>query len=60
MGTGSPELRLLEIQELIGRVRPLDDAAMQAARERQDQLTKTSGSKGDACSRRSWASWPSR
>ncbi len=37
-----------------------DDAAMQAARERQDQLTKPSGRKGDACLRRSWVSWPSR
>ncbi|RJQ42289.1 MAG: nicotinate-nucleotide--dimethylbenzimidazole phosphoribosyltransferase, partial [Gaiellales bacterium] len=39
--------RVLEkLKETIGRIQPLDEGAMQAARERQDQLTKPQGSLG--------------
>jgi nicotinate-nucleotide--dimethylbenzimidazole phosphoribosyltransferase len=34
------------IAETIARIQPLDDAAMRAARARQDQLTKPQGSLG--------------
>ncbi|KQR22766.1 nicotinate-nucleotide--dimethylbenzimidazole phosphoribosyltransferase [Deinococcus sp. Leaf326] len=36
-----------ELTELLQSVRPADEAAMQAARERQSQLTKPSGALGD-------------
>lgn len=36
----------MSLTETIHRIRPLDEAAMQAARQRQDQLTKPQGSLG--------------
>lgn len=36
----------MNLQEAIRRIEPLDEAAMRAARERQDQLTKPAGSLG--------------
>lgn len=34
------------LEEIVGQIQPLDQAAMDAARERQDQLTKPTGSLG--------------
>src|SRR3990172_73734 len=34
------------LEEIVSRIRPLDQKAMQAARERQDNLTKPAGSLG--------------
>ena len=35
-----------ELQKVVGEIGPLDEAAMRAARERQDRLTKPAGSLG--------------
>jgi len=37
---------MMQIEEIIKQIQPLDEAAMQAARERQNQLTKPPGSLG--------------